>query len=69
MKTFAKIKFWSLLAAGHLFLFLGTYLFITGRASQGAIEALLIAGMGQLTILYILLFFLYKDKLKNLTKK
>jgi hypothetical protein len=69
MKTFAKIKFWSLLGAGMLFLYLGTFFFITGRASQGAIEALFIAGLGQLTIFYILLFLLFKDKLKKLTEK
>lgn len=69
MKTFAKIKFWSLLGFGMIFLILGTFLFISGRASQGAIEALLIAGLGQLVIFYFLLFYLYKGKLRNMTKK
>ena len=69
MKTFAKIKFWSLLGFGMLFLTLGTYFSISGRASQGATEALLMAGIGQLAIFYILLFYLYKDKLKAFIKK
>ena len=69
MKTFAKIKFWSLLFFGMLFLTLGTFFFITGRASQGAIQALLIAGIGQLTIFYVLLFLLFKDKFKIGAKK
>ncbi|MFC2129153.1 hypothetical protein ACFLQX_00060 [Bacteroidota bacterium] len=68
MKTLAKIKFWSLLGFGLFFLFTGTFLLVTKRASQGAIEALLIAGMGQLVIFYILLFILYKGKLKNARK-
>ena len=69
MKTFAKIKFWSLLGFGLIFLFLGTFFLVTQRASQGAIQALLLAGCGQLAIFYILLFYLYKGKLKNAKKK
>ncbi len=69
MKTFAKIKFWSLLVFGMLFLIAGTFFLITGRASQGATEALFIAGLGQLAIFYILLFYLYKGELKKIMKK
>jgi len=69
MKTFARIKFWSLPIFGFLFLLAGSYFHISGRASSGAVQALFIAGVGQLAIFYILLFYLYKGKLKNARKK
>lgn len=69
MKTFAKIKFWSLLVFGLFFLFIGVFLFVTQGASEGAIQGFLLAGIGQLVIFYILLFYLYKGKLKNARRK
>lgn len=65
MKTLAKLKFWSFLIFGLLFLFAGIFFFVSGKASEGIAEVLMIAGVGQLVIFYALLFYLYKGKLKN----
>jgi len=68
MKTLAKWKFWSLLGFGLAFIFLAAYLFATGRGSSSLAELSLIAGAGQLVIFTILLFYLYKGKLREARK-
>ncbi|QMU64328.1 MAG: hypothetical protein GKR88_08540 [Flavobacteriaceae bacterium] len=65
MKTFAKLKFWSFLIFGILFLFAGIFFFVSGKSSEGTANVLMIAGIGQLIIFYGLLFYLYKGKLKD----
>ncbi|MEE4248429.1 MAG: hypothetical protein V2I33_23855, partial [Kangiellaceae bacterium] len=60
MKRLAKIKFWSFAIFGTIFLILGTYLFVSGKSSEGTAKVLIIAGIGQLVIFYGLLFYLYK---------
>jgi hypothetical protein len=65
MKTLAKLKFWSFLIFGMLFLFAGIFFFVSGKASQETANVLMIAGVGQLIIFYGLLFYLYKGRLKN----
>lgn len=60
------IKLWSFLVFGFLFLLFGVYLFASGHDSPGTIQAMIIAGMGQLVIFYILLFTWYrKDEKKK----
>ena len=68
MKTLAKWKFWSLLVAGMLFLLAAAFLYASGRGSTSLAELCLIAGAGQLLIFYILLFYLYKGKLRDALK-
>lgn len=68
MKKFAKWKFWSLLGFGLAFLLLAAYLFATGRGSSSLAQLSLLAGAGQLIIFNILLFYLYKGKLKEARK-
>ncbi|MEX0988131.1 MAG: hypothetical protein WD052_11695 [Bacteroidales bacterium] len=69
MKKFAKIKFWSFLVFGFGFLLLGAYLFVSGKGSPGMVKAMIIVGAGQLIIFYVLLFTLYREKLKEKFKK
>ena len=68
MKTIAKLKFWSFLIFGMLFLLVGIFFFVSGKASEGTAKVLMIAGVGQLIIFYGLLFYLYKGKLNNAVK-
>jgi hypothetical protein len=68
MKTLAKLKFWSFLIFGLLFLFLGIFFFVSGKASEGTANVLMIAGSGQLIVFYCILFYLYKGKLKDALK-
>lgn len=60
MKKFATIKLWSLLVFGFLFLLYGVYLFASGNDYPGTVKAMIIAGMGQLVLFYILLFTWYR---------
>ena len=69
MKKFALLKFWSLLVFGFAFLLLAAFLFATGRGESSAANLSLIAGSGQLLIFTILLFYLYKGKLKSAIKQ
>jgi hypothetical protein len=69
MNTFAKIKFWSFLVFGILFLLLGVYLFASGKGSPGMNKSMIIVGTGQLVIFYVLLFILYREKLREKLKK
>lgn len=62
MKTIAKIKFWSLLTFGLLFLFVGAFMFTTASGSRETSEVLMFSGIGQLTLFYFLLFWFYKKK-------
>lgn len=50
MKTLAKLKFWSYLIFGLLFLLAGIFFFVSGKASEGIAKILMIAGVGQLAI-------------------
>jgi len=68
MKKLAKWKFWSFLGFGLAFIFLAAYLFATGRGSSSLANLSLIAGAGQLVIFTILLFYLYKGKLREARK-
>jgi hypothetical protein len=68
MKKLAKWKFWSLLGFGLAFIFFGAYLLVTGRGSSSLAELSLLAGTGQLVIFTILLFYLYKGKLREARK-
>jgi hypothetical protein len=69
MKTFAKLKFWSFLIFGLLFLFAGIFFFVSGKASIDTAKVLMIAGVGQLIIFYGLLLYLYKGKIKDSLKR
>jgi uncharacterized membrane-anchored protein len=68
MKTLAKIKFWSFLISGLLFLIVGIFLFVSGKSSEMTANTLMIAGVGQLIVFYGLLFYLYKGRLKDAIK-
>lgn len=68
MRKLAKWKFWSLLGFGLAFIFLAAFLFATGRGSSSLAELSLIAGVGQLVIFTVLLFYLYKGKLRDALK-
>jgi high-affinity Fe2+/Pb2+ permease len=68
MKKLAKWKFWSFLVFGLAFIFFGAFLFATGRGSSSLAEFSLLAGTGQLVIFTVLLFYLYKGKLKEARK-
>jgi len=68
MKKLAKWKFWSFLGFGLAFFFLAAYLFATGRGSSSLAEFSLLAGTGQLVIFTVLLFYLYKGKLREAQK-
>jgi hypothetical protein len=68
MKRLAKLKFWSFLIFGMLFLLAGIFFFVSGRASEGTAKVLMVAGVGQLIIFYGLLFYLYKGKLNDAAK-
>jgi uncharacterized membrane protein HdeD (DUF308 family) len=65
MKKLVKTKFWSLLIVGIILLILGTYFFVTKKASESTTNLLLIAGVTQLTLFYGVMFYLYKGKMKN----
>lgn len=69
MKTIAKLKFWSFLIFGILFLLAGIFFFVSGKTSLGTAKVLMISGVGQLIIFYGLLFYLYNGKLKDAIKK
>lgn len=68
MKKLAKWKFWSFLVFGLAFIFLAAWLFATGRGSSSMAKLSLLAGTGQLIIFNVLLFYLYKGKLKEARK-
>ena len=65
MKTLAKLKFWSFLIFGMLFLLSGIFFFVSGKASIDTAKVLIVAGIGQLIIFYGLLFYLHKGKLTD----
>lgn len=65
MKKLAKWKFWSLLVFGIGFIFLAAFLFATGRGDTSLAKLAMLAGAGQLIFFNILLFYLYKGKLKE----
>ncbi|WP_458626434.1 hypothetical protein [Winogradskyella sp. PC D3.3] len=65
MKKLAKLKFWSFLISGLLFLFFGAYFYFSGSSSSSTAEVLMMAGIGQLVLFYGLLFYLYKGNLKS----
>ena len=68
MKVLAKLKFWSFLVFGILFLLAGIFFFVSGKSSVTTAKTLMIAGVGQLIVFYGLLFYLYKGKLKDAKK-
>lgn len=69
MKMYAKIRLWSFLVFGILFLFIGVYLQASGSDASGTIKAMLIAGTGQIVIFNVILFGTYKGKLKEKQKQ
>lgn len=68
MKKLAKWKFWSFLVFGILFIFLAAYLYATGRGSGSLAHLSLLAGIGQLIIFNVLLFYLYRGKIRDARK-
>lgn len=68
MKKFAKWKFWSFLVFGLLFLFAAAYLYASGRGESSLALFSLLAGAGQLIIFTVLLFYLYKGKIRDARK-
>jgi hypothetical protein len=69
MKRIVKLKFWSFLVFGFIFLLVGVYLFTAGKVSEGVVTALVIAGTGQLVIFTLLLFVYYGKHLTEKLKK
>jgi len=69
MKLFVKLKFWSYLVFGIIFLLLGVILFSAGKASNGVVAAMVIAGTGQLIIFTTLLFIYYGKHISQKLKK
>jgi hypothetical protein len=68
MKKFAKLKFWSFLVFGLLFLFAAAFLYATGRGESSLADFSLLAGLGSLIIFTVILFYLYKGKIKEARK-
>ncbi len=68
MKKLAKWKFWSFLVFGIVFIFVAVYLLATGRGDSSLAKLSMLAGVGQLIIFTILLFYLYKGKIKEARK-
>ena len=64
MKKLAKWKLWSFLVFGIAFIFLAAFLLATGRGDSSLAKLSMLAGAGQLIIFTVLLFYLYKGKLK-----
>lgn len=62
MNLYAKVKFWSLPVIGIVCILTGGYLYPFGPEKRIWSEFLLIAGLGQLLIFVILLFFWYRKK-------
>lgn len=69
MKKFAKIQLFSFLVFGLLFLFLAVYLEASGRSTESMISALVIAGTGQIVIFNVILFVVFREKIKEMLKK
>ncbi len=65
MKKLAKWKLWSFLVFGLLFLLAAAFLYATGRGDSSLAHLSLLAGIGQLLIFTVLLFYLYKGKIKE----
>lgn len=65
MKKLAKWKFWSLLVFGIGFIFVAVFLIATGRGDSSLARLSMLAGVGQLIIFNVLLFYLYKGKLNK----
>lgn len=68
MKKLAKWKFWSFLVFGILFILLAAYLYATGRGSSSLAHLSLLAGIGQLVIFNVLLFYLNKGRIRQARK-
>ncbi len=69
MKTFAKIKLFSFLVFGLLFLVIGISMHISGKWLPGSVMAFILAGTGQIVIFNVLFFILYKDRIRERLKK
>jgi len=65
MKKLAKWKFWSFLVLGIGFIFVAVFLIATGRGDSSLAKLSMLAGAGQLIFFNILLFYLYKGKIKE----
>jgi hypothetical protein len=68
MNLYTKIKFWSLPVVGVVCIFIGGYLYPFGPEKRPWSEFLLLAGVGQLLIFAVLLFFWYRRKNKQAEK-
>jgi hypothetical protein len=68
MKTFAKLKFWSFLIFGIIFLFLGIFS-LNSEKYVNLSSMFFIVAIVQLIIFHGLLFYLYKGKIKGAIKE
>lgn len=64
-----KIRLWSFLVFGIIFLLTGVYLYASGKGSEAVAASFVIVGTGQLIIFNVLFFLVFRKSPEKETKK